>query len=288
LLEISPDAPPELLARRDYILTALVPFDENAPPEQAAKAIGIALAQAGQWELAVNALTQAKGGQLSNHEQAETLAFLGHALAQVNRPALALFEQAQQLDPESALPAYFRGVYLRHQAALQGAEQLFEQALQLDPDNAAIYLELALTKTEQGDLLAAEEAYNNAVSIADNDVQMQLARLRFYASRGYRVEEAGIPAAEAIIKIDADNAEAHSLLGWLYFISADFVEAETALQKALELDPSLVSARYHLARTLEANNKPEDAKAAYLQVVDEDITGEFRTRALQDLQRLRS
>jgi tetratricopeptide (TPR) repeat protein len=276
------------LARQDYLLATLAPFTSKTPPVEVAKATGIALAQVELWPLAAYALKQAveQFDGLSVQEQAETLAFLGYALGQAGRPAFDILEQAKALNPTSALPLYFHGIYLRQQGALRAAEDLFNQAIALDSENAAIYVELARTQAEQGNFAAAEESYIIAASLAEDDLQIQLARLRFYVGRGYKMAEAGIPAAEKIITIDEDNAEAHDLLGWMQFLTGDATQAEITLRRAIELDPELVSARYHLARYLNSSGQSTAALAEYQHVVDWDTAGVFREAALKEMQRL--
>ncbi|HXV41547.1 MAG TPA: tetratricopeptide repeat protein [Anaerolineae bacterium] len=275
-----------LTARRDYLLAALEPFTAESPQAEVAKATGIALAQAQLWQLAVHALTTAQEKQ-AEMVDAETLAFLGYALAQAGRPALELFEQAHQADPESALPLYFQGLYLRQQGALKAAEALFKQAVVLDPENAAFYVEMGETKAQKGELGTAEIWYAAATQVAEDDLQFRLLQATFYANWGYRMAEAGIPAAEAIIEADKNNAEAYDLLGWMQFLTGAPEGGEAALRQALVLNPNLISARYHLARQLEAIGRHAEAVEEYQRVVDWDTSGAFRDRALQDLQRLR-
>ncbi len=288
LQAISPDSVgmnKSLLAQRDYLLTTLSSFSAESSQVEVAKATGIALAQVELWPLAVHALTVAN---TRGPTDAETLAFLGHALAQANRPALDLFEQARQLDPESALPLYFEGLYLRQQGALQVAEDRFKQAIELDPDNAAIYVELARTKTEQGDLAMAELMYQAAVQVSDGDRQFQRLLALFYTERGYRLEEAGIPAAQALIEADENDAAAYELLGQMQFLAGKPDGGEASLRQALKLDPESVGAHYLLGRLLETKNQPALALAEYQWVVDRDTSGQFRERALKDMQRLRA
>lgn len=284
LLAIPPDAPADVLAQRDYLLAVLAPFTAETPPANVAQTTGVALAQIEQWPLAIHALQIAKdtGQNNSPDFQAKTLAFLGHALAQHGNPALELFEQAQRLDPDSALSLYFYGMYLRQQNALNVAEDRFQQALALDPDNAAIYTELAQTKIEQGDLAAAEAMFEAAAQAAPNDRALRLLQVKFYATRGYRVAEAGIPAAEALVQADETNAEAHNWLGWMYLTSGRPKKAEASLRRAVELDPNLVSARYHLARLLRLSGRSAEAAAEYRRVIDWDTTNVYRQRAINE------
>jgi tetratricopeptide (TPR) repeat protein len=287
LLAIPAGSSTDLFARRDYLLAALVPFTAESPQAEVAQATGIALTQVGFWPLAVHALTiAAEYPNQSPEEKAETLAFLGHALAQAGRPALDLFEQATALDPGSALPLYFYGIYLRRKGAWRAAEEQFEQAIALDPENAAIYVELAQVKVDQGNFDAAEGYYRAAAKLAEDDPQIQLLRVQFHANRGYRMAEAGIPAAQALIEADEDNAAAYDLLGWMQFLSGDSAEAEKSLRKAVELDPNLISARYHLARYLETEGKVTEAIEQYRQIVEWDTVGIFRDQATKALQRL--
>ncbi|MCK6625639.1 MAG: tetratricopeptide repeat protein [Anaerolineae bacterium] len=275
----------ELASRRDYLLATLEPFDKETPPTEVAKATGIALAQAQVWPLAIHALTVA---QEQGSNDAETLAFLGYARTQVGWPALDLFEQAQQADPESALPLYFEGLYLRQQGALKAAEASFHQAVTLAPDNAAFYAEMAETKAQKGELSTAEIWYQAAVQVSEDDLRFRLLQAQFYANWGYNMAEGGIPVAETIIETDKNNAEAYDLLGWMQFLTGAPEGGEAALRQALALNPDLISARYHLARQLEVSGRMTEAAAEYQRVVDWDTSGIFRDKALIDLQRLKT
>lgn len=277
-------APAEIAAQRDYLLTALAKFSSASPQAEVAKATGLALAQVEQWPLAAYALTAAR--EQNDQADAEMLAFLAYALARAGRPALELFEQARQSAPKSALPLFLEGLYLREKGALKGAETSLQQALTLDPENAAITVELARTKAQQGDLGTAESLYQAAVERAGGDPQFQKLLVQFYAGRSYRLEEAGIPAAEALVEVDEADAEAHALLGWMQFLAGNPAAGETSLRQALELNPDLISARFYLARLLEVQGQAEAAASEYRRVIDWDNSGEYRQLALAGMQRL--
>jgi cytochrome c-type biogenesis protein CcmH/NrfG len=145
---------------------------------------------------------------------------------------------------------------------------------------------LAHTKAEQGIFSAAEQYYQAASRIAPDDPHIQLLRIQFYANRGYRLAEEGIPAAQALVEADPNNAEAYDLLGWMQLLIGATAEAETSLRKAIELDPDLISAHYHLARYLEARGKTTEAIDQYRYVIETDASGLFRNRAIEALSRL--
>jgi hypothetical protein len=54
----------------------------------------------------------------------------------------------------------------------------------------------------------------------------------------------------------------------------------------LELDPDFISARYHLARLLEAQGQATLAAEEYRRVIDWDSSGQYRKLALAGLGRL--
>lgn len=272
-----------LLARRDYLQKTLAPFKTASPPAAAAKATGIALAQIGLWPLAVHALSTANELE---PDDAETLAFWGYAQAEAGRPKPELFEQARRADPQSALPLYFEGIYVRQQGELKTANDLFNQAITLDPDNAAIYAELAGTLAEQGFPAAAEAGYKVAIEISKNEMQFRLLLARFYLSQNYRLNEAGIPLLQELIELDQNNAQAYELLGPMQFFGGAADGGEAALRRALELNPNSISARYYLARLYESNRQSSSARVEYQRVIDWDTSGVYRDKALKDLQRL--
>ncbi|RME79492.1 MAG: tetratricopeptide repeat protein, partial [Chloroflexi bacterium] len=278
------DLPPELAARLDYLQDTLDALPAGADTLAAARQVGIAMVQAQEWPLAVYALESAR--QALAAPDGELLAFLGYARARAGAPALELFERARQADPRSSLPLYFEGIYLREQKALQAAEDRLAQAIALDPENAALFLEYARVREAMGDLATAEAAHLKAVELAGDDTAFRLALVDFYARHSYRVREAAIPAARALVEAEPDNAEAYSLLGWLELLNGQSTAAEKSLRRALELDPELVSARYHLGRLLEAVGQTELARREYQHVVDWDFAGIYRDDALKALQRL--
>ncbi|MEM7343981.1 MAG: tetratricopeptide repeat protein, partial [Chloroflexota bacterium] len=279
-----------LRIRNDYLKTTLEPFTIDSSRLDVAHSTGVAFAQIEQWPLAINALSaaqaQAESVSIEPEQRAEILSFLGHALAQAQKPALDLFEQARILDPTSELPLYFEGLYLRQQGALNAAEALFIQATQLNPDNAAIYIELGRTKLQQGNLGEAEFWYQTGLEVSGNDLSFQVLLLQFYAGRGYQMETVGIPLAQEIIETEPNLAQVYDLLGWMYYLSGEPKQAEEQLQQALVIAPELVSARYHLARYLENQGQTTLASAEYQRVVDWDQSGVFRDEALRKLQEI--
>jgi tetratricopeptide (TPR) repeat protein len=94
------------------------------------------------------------------------------------------------------------------------------------------------------------------------DVADRLARVRSDVLAGQRLAEA-IPELHRILAIDPASAEAHVLLGLAHAgggAKEMMGEAVAEFRQALELDPSLVPARFYLARVYLDLSQPERAK----------------------------
>ena len=72
---------------------------------------------------------------------------------------------------------------------------------------------------------------------------------------------------------------AHDLLGWAYFLAGLPAEGEQALLQALELDPELASAHFHLGSLYARTGRVELARRHLQRAVDVDRSGYYRQRA---------
>lgn len=161
--------------------------------------------------------------------------------------ALASLERAYQLDPEKPETQYFlarayiaRGDHGNALTFLQYAERngfepeeevrrlIAKEALEIG--NAALAL-------DQYEILAGKEDAN-LTTYTDYVAALLTAQ---------RKDEAFVKAQEATVKWPGE-AEAFSLLGWAGIESGREDEAKVALEKALELDPDLASARERLRK----------------------------------------
>jgi tetratricopeptide (TPR) repeat protein len=156
----------------------------------------------------------------------------------------------------------------------------YEKATALDPKMSEAYLNLGilLTETKPADAIAP---LKRAV-----DLLPAQSRPRFLL--GVALERSGdIPAAtesyESALRLDPSDAETQAHLGNLYLELKRYPDAETKFRAALALQPKSVPALLGLAKSLEAQNKPEATAAFrdYLAANPSDAGG--RSHLIQQL-----
>jgi tetratricopeptide (TPR) repeat protein len=214
-------------------------------------------------------------------DDADALAYLAHTFDRLGKTGAAreMLEQAIAMDPSSILPYYFLGIYHRRVGYAEGAQAALWEALLRDPENAALRVEMAQTFLDLRDYPHAEEWYRAAVEVAPDDLEFHLMLVRFFLDHLYRVEEGGVPAAEAAVALAPDDARVYDLLGWAYHLAGRPTEGQQALNQALALDPDLVSAYYHLGSLHATMGRRKLANLNLQRAVDLDRVGSYRARA---------
>ena len=252
----------------------------RAEPSPARQALlwGIAFLQRYELTLARHHLERAVALAPGN---AEPLAYLAHTLDEQGETVAAreLLEQALELDGDSTLVHYFLGTHHRLVGNWDDALEALWQALLTDPDNAALRAEMGETLAGQGDYTAAEEWFTGAISAEPENVDFHFMLVHFYLDHFYRVEDGGLPAAQALLEMAPDNARAHDLMGWAYHLSGRHEESLTALGEALDRDPDLVSAHFHLGSVYVTLGQYDLGRSHLLRAIDLDTDGYYRDRA---------
>lgn len=276
LAAIPGGGPAAVVAMRDYLLAALDQAEAAGSPPAAARALGLALIQIEEWQLARTLLERALA---LDPADPEALAYLGHTEAQLGRPAFAHLASAVAAQPDWPLGHYLLGLYYLKQRAFDYAAEELRVTLRLDPGNAQAEVDLARAYLSQGQYLAAEEALVRAVEAAPGDLTFHLALARFYADHGFRVSDRGLAAAQAAADLAPDDPQARDLLGWMYFLAGDAARARLHLESALRLDVGLASTYYHLGILRQRLGETEAARFAFLRAVDLDRDGFYRDQA---------
>ena len=139
------------------------------------------------------------------------------------------------------------------------AREEVEAALHLDPEFPEAYVDLAKVKLRVGESAQAEQALKRALGIDRGCEEAYLALVGLYRERGQaaRVEETWREMAKHV----PASAQAHEAVGRAMVARGDVRTAESELQKALELDGSLLDARVTYAQLLQGEGRFADAAA---------------------------
>ncbi len=260
------------------MLAVLETVNAEASPARRALLLGIAALQRNEPTLARHHFARAVD---LDPADAEAMAYLAHSLDRLGETITArhLLERALDLDGDSALVHYFLGLHHRLVGDVEAAQEALWQALLRDPENAAFRTAMADAFVDQPDYIRAEEWFKAAVEVAPQEIDFHLMLVHFYLDHLYRVEEGGLPAAQALAELAPGDARAQDLLGWAYHLTGRPVEAEQALLQALNLDPELASAHYHLGSVYLTTGRRDLARQHLQRVADLGTVGTYRARA---------
>lgn len=223
-----------------------------------------------------------------NPAYAQAYAYLGHSFDKLGHPGWgqASLQHALHLDPQSPVVLTLIGLYWDRRGDSALARHYYQVAYKYDPDNAALCLEIAATYADEGNYTATEVWLLFAAELAPENPQVWEVLTRYYLESGIDAERSGMSAANRLLELSTDDALAHDLVGWAYFLAAQEAQAEASLLQALDLDPTLASAHYHLGRLRAHQSRYAEAVQSYRQAADYDLDGQLETvleRAWEEL-----
>ncbi|NOK63259.1 MAG: hypothetical protein GFH27_549325n33 [Chloroflexi bacterium AL-W] len=133
----------------------------------------------------------------------------------------------------------------------------------------------------QRDYLAATAAYRQALEDAPLDQQGKyaLALARFHADTTIELCDNGQLAAEEAVRLSPDTGAAWTTLAITRFRCEDYVGAQNAATRALELNPNDVEATYYLGRALALLGDRDGARMALISAADMAPASSWRERA---------
>ncbi|MEP0807278.1 MAG: tetratricopeptide repeat protein [Chloroflexota bacterium] len=207
--------------------------------------IGRGLGLVEEWPLAYEAFDEAVR---LDEKNAEAWAWLGEADQHTaGGEALAHLDRALSLDPNDPVVRGLRGLYFQRIGSHRQALSEFQAAAKLEPQNPAWYVSIGDEFANLGDLITALEAYQYATTVAPQDAQYWRTLAEFCARNGVYVRDVGIPAARKALELKPKDPLALDTLGWLMILDNRYYEAKWYLFQAVEADPQLASAHFHLA-----------------------------------------
>jgi tetratricopeptide (TPR) repeat protein len=220
---------------------------------------------------------------------AEAQALLGHTLDELGQEEEARLhmEAAATLDPGSVLARTLLGIHYLEAGELPAARRYLESAYDLDPRNPALSLQLAQLYAGLGDYAAAEIWLEEALRLAPEDPGVWEAVIRFYLARGLDLEEQrGLEQALTFLLMEPESAVAHELVGWAYYLSGHYREAEYYLKEAVTRSPQLISAYYHLGQLYAEQGRTGAARAIFIEALDRNTDPALRARIEKELEAL--
>ena len=248
--------------------------------EYRAVAIGRVFLEHERLPLAWRAFVAATAG---NPGYADAFAYLGATYDRLGDEVLAgaSLDRALQLDPNSTIGLYLRGVFLSRHARWAEARADLERARQLDPGNPAIAFALGQASIELGDFTAARDHFAQALAREPDNFGRHLALAELYIGRLVHVEDMGLPAARRAVELNPGSAPARAWLGWGLHLAGEHAQAEAELRAAIGLDPALARARLHLGNYLINVGRIEEGRTELLRAADLDPQGAIGARARQ-------
>jgi len=293
----------DLLGRQDVLVEGLRRLAMF--PGQAGRAVAIEaelVAGTRGLEIATDVVRRS-GLDLTDPVNVAALEIMVEYLADLGRAEEAL----QQVDAAlGAHPdqAEFHVLRARALAATGGAPEAidaaYQLALELDAENATALADLGRAREKAGDADGAVAFYDRAAEADPADPDHPAAAARVLLAHGNtadaerRLEDmlqrhprdarAPVQLAASLLRRGADldrafalarrgvqfrgGAEALEMLGWAHLEREQFGEATKAFQRALEVDPTSVGARYRLGLTLTRTGDSEGAREAFRKVLE--------------------
>ena len=252
-------------------------FGQSNPSMQKV-VIGRALALVNEWELAHAAFEQAI---VINEKNAEAWAWLGEAEQQLGQDGRAELDTALLLDHTSVNVRALRALYWSRQSKFEQVLVEYLLAAEFDPTNPRWQAGVGETYAILGDVVSALTAYQRAVELAPGEPMYWRLLAMFCAEKGVYVDEIGLPAAQQALALSPDDPQSLDVLGYSYFSSGRFSNAEQTLLSAIEHAPDYFPAHIHLAMNYLAQGNRAAAFNSLTFVRDSDPSGVYSEAATQ-------
>lgn len=190
---------------------------------------------------------------------------LGHIYARMgdDQKAIASYEQAIEMDDNTAQTALaLADIYLRLKDYGK-AESAYQRVLENDPENVQAHSNLGYVYVQLGRLDDAIQENIQVLQLAPDDYISHRNLVLLYRDSG-RLDEA-IQQAERMVEVTPENelGTAYLLLGSLYEAAGQPTQAIGAYQQAVAVAPDLHQAQVALGNLYLQQGKPEDALQSF-------------------------
>jgi tetratricopeptide (TPR) repeat protein len=185
---------------------------------------------------------------------------VGSLYAQVGRlpDAQRMAEELEKAYPKTAEPLVLKGIVLLARREFKPAGDAFAGAVARRADLVAAHRGLAQALEGQGLVDRAIESYRKVLSLNGNDV-IALNNLAWILLETKNRPDEALTLATKADQLAPRSAEVADTLGWTQYRKGAYLEAEKALNRALERAPNNAQVQYHLGMTFAKLGKRSDA-----------------------------
>jgi tetratricopeptide (TPR) repeat protein len=211
----------------------------------------------GQTDKAITRIRQ----QIAQGETADVNNLLGQTYAELGQfgPAEQSLKRALELDPQNFNTyALLGGLYFREKATDKAVRE-FQEAVRVNPKSVGGWTVLGWLHDNLSQFDLAEKDYEAALAIDPNAAVAANNLAWLYCERGGDMDKAlelARRARGALPKVGSVS----DTLGWVYYKRQLYDSAVPLLQEAVRQQPKDAQIRFHLAASLLATGKKEQAK----------------------------
>lgn len=262
------------------LLSALTGCGGKAPPE-AAFAAGLAHAEEGAWQAAVDdydRALQAKPDWLDAYVNRGA----AKAALEDYAGAIADYDAALQIDPKDADALVNRGVVQHELGKHAEALEDYTAALAVDGSNIDAYRNRAITFAAAGELVAAVEDYSSAIWIDPSDVTLYRERAEVRRQQededGEAVDDILADLTESVAAAPDDPAPRRER-GLVFFDVGEYALALVDLSEAISLAPADADTYVARAHAWFIQGHSDKAIEDYTQAIDRGVEPAWEAHA---------
>jgi predicted O-linked N-acetylglucosamine transferase (SPINDLY family) len=180
--------------------------------------------------------------------------------------ASASYRQALFINPHFAMAHNNLGVAFQDEGKLHEAEACYRQAIAISPAYCDPHNHLGNILSAQGNVAEAEGCYREALRIQPDNAETLNNLAMLLGSTG-NVAEA-IECLEAAVRVKPYFAEAHNNLGAMLTKVGNIFQGQIHYQRALELRPTYSEAHYNLGNALLDQARPGEAIKSFQRALE--------------------
>lgn len=181
--------------------------------------------------------------------------------------AIATYREVVEKEPRAANVWLELARVTQRESGANAANAIIEEALEAVPDDGNLLWASASYKEQQGDIDGAIEIYETLY--ARNSGSVVVANNLASMLSTYRTDDASLDRAWNVARRfrDTDIPAMQDTFGWILQRRGESAEALPYLESAAQALPNDPLVQYHLAKTYQSLDRPDDALAQFRKVV---------------------